>query len=304
MKAIVTGGSGFLGKNIVRELIKRDIDTISYDKIKPQNNEFYNNNSFSYIEGDILDYELLKSTIKDCDYVFHTAALANIDESGKKPRNTIETNILGTFNCLESSKNNGVKKFLFASSVYTSGNKGSFYRVTKKTGEMLCKLYYEEYNLDYTILKYGSLYGSESNHWNPIYLICRDILTTGHCYYGNSPDAVREYIHILDAARETVNIALNNNYNNHTVLISGHQRIKIKELFGMIEEILGKSIKVEYGFKKDNTHYTLTPYSFDEDVPLRINLLNYVDISEGIVDCLRSVKEEISGNEEFTGHNK
>jgi len=299
MKAIVTGGSGFLGKYIVRELIKREINTISYDLIQPQHDELYKNESFQYIEGDILDYDLLKSTIKDCDYVFHTAALANIDESTKKPNDTIETNIMGTFNCLEASKNNGVNKFLFASSVYTSGNKGSFYRVSKKTGEMLCKLYYEEYNLDYTILKYGSLYGSESNHWNPIYLICKDILTKGHCYYGNSPEAVREYIHILDAARETVSIALGNNFINKTVLISGHQRIKIKELFDMIEEILGKTIKVEYGFKKDNKHYTLTPYNFDEDVPLRINLSNYVDISEGIVDCLRSVKEEISGFDKF-----
>jgi UDP-glucose 4-epimerase len=298
MKALVTGGAGFVGHHIVKELIRQNIRTVIYDWLDP--NDFFGPNQkikkssrIEYVQGDILDLDLLNKVMKGCNIVFHTAAIADIEESRHEPIKTMQINVLGTVNCLEAARRNNISRFLYASSAYTAGKKGSFYRVSKQTCEALCKTYNEESGLKYTILRYGSLYGRESNEWNFIYGVCRNLLTKGEFTYQSSPESEREYIHIQDAARETVRISLSDEFINKAVLITGHQRIKVKELFAMIEEILGKKIKINYNPKPTQYHYIMTPYSFEADVATRINLSQYIDVSEGILDCLRFVQEEL-----------
>lgn len=295
MKALVTGGSGFLGKHLVKELLKQGHETVVYDlEIPPEFQE--NNQSLSnlvYIKGNILDYESLVHAMQDCDVVFHTAAIADLDITRAIPRQTMHVNVVGTANCLDAAKNAGIKRFLFASSVYTAGKWGSFYRVSKQAGESLCKTFYEEYGLKYTVLRYGSLYGRDANHWNFIYGVCKDLLTKGEYTYISPKNSVREYIHIFDAARETVRISRDPEFENKAVLITGHQRMKIEEFFTMLKEIIGKDVKINYTPAEQHKHYIITPYSFEVDVPVRVNLNTYVDISEGILDCLREVQKEL-----------
>ncbi len=295
MKALVTGGSGFLGHHIIRELLKQGIETTGYD-IAPPGPEMENlprRELLTVCRGDILDGEVLHAAMEGCDLVFHTAAIADIDEARRVPARTMEVNAVGTARCLEAAREcGGVKRFLLASSVYTAGNRGSFYRISKVTCESLCRSFREEFGLDYTILKYGSLYGRESNHWNFIYTVCRSLLTTGEFHYPSSPEAVREYIHISDASRETVRIALDPQFVNRSVLITGHQRMKMEEFFDMIQEILGRKIHVTYA-ARENPHYVMTPYAFETDIPVRVTLSQFVDISEGILDCLREVQRDL-----------
>jgi UDP-glucose 4-epimerase len=104
---------------------------------------------------------------------------------------------------------------------------------------------------------------------------------------------VREYIHIFDASCETVRIAQDPAFANKAVLITGHQRMKIEEFFTMLKEIIGKDIRIHYTPAEQHKHYVITPYSFEADVPIRVNLSTYVDISEGILDCLREVQKEL-----------
>jgi UDP-glucose 4-epimerase len=295
MKALVTGGAGFLGHHIIRELLKQGIDTVAYDISEQESwkNGGEARGSLSWRTGDILDLRDLASAMEGCDLVFHTAAIADIDEARRDPVRSMEVNVVGTASCLEAARRAGVRRFLFASSVYTAGNRGSFYRVSKRAGESLCRTYSEEFGLGYTVLKYGSLYGRESNHWNFIHTVCRALLTTGEFNYTSSPDAEREYIHIQDAARETVRIALSSEFINSSVLITGHQRMKMKDFFAMIEEIMGKRIRINYAPPEKQQHYVITPYSFERDIPFRVNLSRYIDISEGILDCLREVQREI-----------
>ncbi|MDD4126416.1 MAG: NAD(P)-dependent oxidoreductase [Methanomicrobium sp.] len=292
MRAFVTGGRGFLGRHITEELLRRGIETITYDIIDDDKNK--DSNLLIHIKGDILDKEKLKTAMEGCEIVFHTAAIADINVVRDIPEKTMEINVVGTTNCLQAARECGVKRFLFASSVYSAGNHGSFYSISKKAGESLCKTYYEEFGLEYTILRYGSLYGTEPNHWNFIYGVCKELLKTGRYTYKSSPDSLREYIHINDASRESVKIACNSEFANKVVMIAGHQRMKVKELFAMIEEILGKSIQVNYATKKADNHYIITPYSFEPEIPVRINLQTYIDISEGILGCLKEAQNEIN----------
>lgn len=292
MKALVTGGSGFVGHHIVNELMKNRIKTVVYDCSKPPV-AVKKNPLCTFIQGDVLDSGQLTKAMKGCDYVFHTAAIADVDQARKIPRKTMEVNVIGTTNCLDAARENKVKRFLFASTVYVAGNRGSFYRLSKQTCESLCRTYHDEFGLEYTTLRYGSLYGREPNHWNFIYGVCKSLLTSGEFTYSSSPDAVREYIHINDAARESVRIAGDKNFANKAVLITGHQRMKMSEFFDMVREILGNNVQIRYTQSENNPHYVITPYSFDIEVPVRVNLSSYVDISEGILDCLREVQKEI-----------
>ena len=297
MKAFVTGGNGFLGRHLISELMKRDIDVVSYDLSKPLDSDIKKyagcKSYIEYIQGDILDKEQLVSAMRGCEIVFHTAAVADINVVSKIPEKTMEINVLGTTRCLEAAKVCGVKRFVFASSVYAAGNHGSFYSISKRACESLCKTYYEEFGLEFTILRYGSLYGTEANHWNFIYKLCKELLLTGKYTYTSSPDSLRDYINILDATRESVNIALNHEFVNKTVMIAGHQRMKVSELFTMIEEIIGKKIEVNYAPKSVQTHYHMTAYTFEPDVPIRINMPHYIDISEGILECIKSINDEL-----------
>jgi UDP-glucose 4-epimerase len=295
MKALVTGGSGFLGHYLVKELVKSGIETVVFDKLI--NKDIFNpgeiKGKIEFFEGDVLDYEAVYDAMEGCNLVFHTAAIADLDAARKTPVKTMSVNVIGTTNCLESAKMRNVDRFLFASTVYTAGNWGSFYRVSKQTGESLCKTYHNEYGLNYTTLRYGSLYGRDANHWNFIYGVCKALLTTGEFTYISSKESVREYIHIFDAARETVRIAQDPEFSNKAVLITGHQRMRIEEFFNMIKEIMGKDIKIHYTPADQHRHYVVTPYSFEADIPVRINLSTYVDISEGILDCLREIQKEL-----------
>ena len=293
-RALVTGGSGFLGSYIVRELVNAGIETVSYDIIKPRSIEGLDMTSpfFSYVPGDIGDEIALTGAMRGCDTVFHTAALANLDIARKLPVETMETNVVGTARCLQIAGEQGIHRFIYASSVYTAGRWGSFYRVSKQAGEALCRTFFEERAIPFTIVRYGSLYGRDANHWNPIYGICKAILETGEYTYISSRESVREYIHIMDAARETVRVAMDSRYLNKTVMITGHQRISVDELFRMIEEILGKKITIHYTPQEAHKHYVMTPYSLEADMPERITMEHYIDISEGIVDCLRMIHQK------------
>jgi UDP-glucose 4-epimerase len=295
MKVLVTGGSGFLGRYLVRELAKSGHEVMIYD-LEPWKEPAGNRMAGSvcrYIQGDILDYDAISEAIWGCDVVFHTAAIADLDKTRLIPRQTMEVNVMGTTNCLEAARHAGVKRFVFASSVYTAGKWGSFYRISKQAGESLCKTYHEEFGLNYTIVRYGSLYGRDPNHWNFIYGVCKALLTTGEYTYISPKDSVREYIHIFDASCETVRIAQDPAFANKAVLITGHQRMKIEEFFTMLREIIGKDIRIHYTPAEQHKHYVITPYSFEADVPIRVNLSTYVDISEGILDCLREVQKEL-----------
>ena len=149
MRALVTGGSGFLGRHIVRELLKNRCETVIYDVVgsdfleQPE----YRDPGLTFVEGSILDLPSLTTAMKGCDLVFHTAALADLDRTRTMPIETMETNVTGTAKCLEAAREAGVQRFLFASTVYTSGHHGSFYRVSKQAGESLCRTYREEFGL-------------------------------------------------------------------------------------------------------------------------------------------------------------
>lgn len=173
MKALVTGGCGFIGHHIVRELIARGDEAVIIDNFSTGSRERLHPQA-RLVEGDIRDRGLLESLFKSekFDAVFHTAALARVQPSIKDPINTHDVNVTGTLNLLRASAETGVKRFVYSSSSSIYGEQSSLpfhegmtanpmhpYGMQKWMGEELCRVFAKVYGLDTVCLRYFNVYG-------------------------------------------------------------------------------------------------------------------------------------------------
>ena len=288
MRVLVTGGSGFLGKSISDFFSKNGHEIIIFDKCKPQN--LLDNQSF--VKGDLFDEKSLEQALKNIDIVLHFAAQADIDYSEENPEETLENNIQGTINLLKKVKDLNLKRFFFSSSVYVNSKHGSFYGVSKQCCEKIIEEYSRRYGLDFTILRYGSLYGPNANEFNSISSIIESALSTKSIERSGDGEEIREYVFINDAAEMTYE-TLSEDYKNKHVFISGNQQIKVKDLLVMINEILGGDIKISYKEKDNNQlHYGITPYSYKINSAKRIVLKNFTDLGDGLLQVIQGISDK------------
>jgi len=287
-KVIVFGGSGFLGSHVSDELTKNDYDVFIFDIKK---SPYFQTNQ-TMIIGNILDKDLVRETIKGAFAVFHFAAIADIEEARNNPLETVNYNVIGTINILEACKEYDIKRFIYASTIYVYSDHGSFYRSSKQACELFIENYQKEYNLNFTILRYGSLYGSRANDFNFIRNCIRQALLEGVITRNGDGKEVRDYINIVDAAKASIN-ALDKEYKNSYLMITGSQKMKVREVLLMIKEILNGQIKINYVNKSFEGHYKITPYSFKPKVARKITPKDYHDLGQGILDSIYEIYQEL-----------
>jgi UDP-glucose 4-epimerase len=116
-------------------------------------------------------------------------------------------------------------------------------------------------------------------------------LTEGKITREGDGDELREYIHVYDAARCSVEI-LSDEYINQEVIITGNQQMKVKDLLFMIREMLDNKIEIEYKPHSTNYHYEITPYTFAPKLARRIVSKSYLDLGQGILKCIESIFNE------------
>jgi UDP-glucose 4-epimerase len=156
----------------------------------------------------------------------------------------------------------------------------------------LIENYNEVYGLPYTILRYGSLYGPRAGSTNAIHRFITQALKDGRIVRHGDGEELREYIHVLDAAKGSVAI-LSNDFKNQNVILAGQQQVRIRDLLSMIREILGNKIAVEYAPATESYHYEITPYSFAPKVGKRLVQSTYLDLGQGILDVIHGMAREL-----------
>jgi len=291
MKAIVFGGSGFLGSHVADALTKAEYETVIFDTKKSP----YLQKSQKMIVGNILDKKATEEAVRGCDVVYNFAGVADIEEAHQKPLETVENNILGTTIMLESCRKNEVKRFVFASTIYVYSDKGGFYRCSKQAAELYIEEYQRKFGLDYTILRYGTVFGPRADSRNSIYRYLKQAIESGKIIGGGTGDEIREYIHIRDVARLSVSI-LSQEYRNQHVIISGHHSMCFKDMLYMIREILGNRVEIEFTGAKDEAHYNITPYSFIPKSGQKLVSNHYVDMGQGLLECINEIyQQNLSG---------
>tara|TARA_B100000029_G_C17480941_1_gene925526 strand:- start:394 stop:1275 length:882 start_codon:yes stop_codon:yes gene_type:complete len=286
-QVMIIGGSGFLGSNVAKILHKNGYNIKIFDLKKNDNLKF----SYEFIEGDIANYEMLLEATKKVDYIYHFAGVADIKEANEDPIKTVKYNVLGTTNILESCKINKVKRILFASSIYVYSESGGVYRSTKQAAELLIENYSKLNGLDYTILRYGSLYGPGANEFNSINKILNQAIQNKKIVRSGNGEEIREYIHINDAASGSLK-ALDEKFKNEYLILSGVTQIKIKDLLRMIQEMIDDNVEIEYTDEKLSEHYEITPYSFRPRIAKKLVQETHIDLGQGILDSIYDISKK------------
>lgn len=174
MRFLITGGAGFIGSNIARQLVEQGEEVRILDNLASGHLENIAplGDHVEFINGDIRDYWTASQAVKGVDYVLHQAALASVPRSVANPLTSNAVNIDGTLNMLEVSKRAGVKKFVLASSSSIYGESEELpkhegmtpsplspYAINKLTGEYYLKVYWELYRFPTVSLRYFNIFG-------------------------------------------------------------------------------------------------------------------------------------------------
>lgn len=195
MNWLITGGCGFIGKNLIKELVKKEEDIYirvldnlsvgSFDDLKYATDAVeqvtaadanWAQKKVQLVEGDIMDAELAKVVTHGADVIVHLAANTGVGPSVENPRMDCTTNVIGTFNYLDAARLNDVKQFVFASSGAPIGecippiheempcHPVSPYGASKLAGEAYCSAYNKSYGVNTVALRFGNVYGPGSTH--------------------------------------------------------------------------------------------------------------------------------------------
>jgi len=222
----------------------------------------------------------------------------------KKPKETVKVNILGNVNILEAIKDKNIKRFIFSSSVYVYSDAGLFYRSSKQACELYIENYSKVYGIEYTTLRYGSLYGPRSDDRNWLHKTLKQALLEKKIVREGDGEELREYIHVQDAARLSVDI-LDERFKNRCLIITGTEQMKIKDLLTMINEVLKNQIDIQYVPTKDKEHYEITPYTFKPQTASKIRSNEHFDMGQGIINMLSEIHAEyIAPNENVESKEK
>ena len=282
-KIAIIGGSGFLGRNLCENLSKKfSILNIDLKKLKGVKN-------VRNIKIDIKDEKKLSTALKKCHFVFHFAGISDLNKALDSPKKTAENNIIGTINVLNACIKNKVKKIIFSSSIYSFTEEGGFYKSSKLAAEFFIYEYYKKYGLNYTILRFGSIYGKYSNNDNKLFSIMNEAINKKKIIFEGLKNSVRKYIYVTDVAALSAK-AIDSKYNQKILLIEGSKSTEIKKLLFKIGKIT-KISKIKIINKKLIGHYLKKPKKFIFPQTLKIKKNNLVSLEKGLVELYKYVKK-------------
>lgn len=217
---VVTGGAGFIGSHLVRELARRNQRVTVFDNFSAPGPEKPSDvgGRIRLIQGDVRDGSALTEALNGADFVLHHAALVSVPQSVEKPEETFQINIQGTANVLEAARARGVRRVIFASSsaVYGNGTDLPYqeigrtdcrspYAASKLSGEELCRKYTRVYGLETVCLRYFNVFGPGQN---PYALYAAVIAKFLQCARDNKPFQIdwdglqsRDFIHVSDVVQ-------------------------------------------------------------------------------------------------------
>ena len=245
------------------------------------------------VVADLKDRDALREAMLGAHCVYHYAGIADIGEAKQRPDQTIEANVMGVTKVLELAAELKVKRFVYASTMYVYSHYGSFYRASKQAAEILIEVYAQECGFEFTLLRYGSLYGPRAQSWNGIRKFVTQIVKESRLDYSGDGTEMREYIHAHDAARLSVDV-LDAKHANAAITITGQQLIRVDQLVAVLFEIAGIKLAANFhGEQVRPDHYGQTPYRYTPRSAKKLVPTEFVDLGQGLLDVIDEVHREI-----------
>ncbi|MFH1769865.1 MAG: SDR family NAD(P)-dependent oxidoreductase [Parcubacteria group bacterium] len=298
-KAIVTGGAGFIGSHIVKELLDMGLEVISIDNYSSGNienlREFRNDPKFHEHSCDITDYMLMKQYFKGVDIVFNEAA-AKKTSCMNNPERDLAVNAKGAFNIFRLSKEFDVKKVVHAStgSVYGEPiyfpqdenhplNPTSFYGVNKLAGEKYAMAFAHLYDMDITVLRYFHVYGPKqdsSDLGGVIPIFCRrSIEGKAIKIYGDGSQQ-RSFTHVSDIVKANIIVAQTKETKGQSYNCASGIKVTIKELADKVLIMSGR-MTIEY---RDWMPGDIKIFDIDNSKIKRLGMEFMTDFDKGLKD--------------------
>lgn len=262
-KFMVTGGAGFIGSHIVELLISEKHDVLVYDNFST--GRAINIQAFAdrieVVCGDVMNAEALDSAMGGVDYVIHHAAEVSAIKSVEDPIFANEINVAGTLNVLRSARDNGVKRFVLASSSAIYGDTGrepqseknlpsplSPYGATKICGEHYCSVFNEIYGLETVRLRYFNVFGPRQNPKSQYAAVIPkfvDRIVAGEelHIYGDG-EQTRDFIFVKDVARANLLACMHESAPGQVFNIAGGRSISVNELAELLMKVTGTRVPV------------------------------------------------------------
>ena len=260
-RVLVTGGAGFIGSHLVERLIHEGFEVVVIDNLFNSNKDNlaqnFDRKDFHFIEGDILDFELIKEIVKDVDAVFHEAAIVDVPLSIKKPALVNDCNLVGTLNLLNACLNASVERFIYASSCAVYGDQGvlpldenmmsmpiSPYAVTKLAAEKYCSVFYRLYGLETVSLRYFNVYGIRQTYG--IYdgvtnTFMKTLLKNKPPVIYGDGKQTRDFVNVEDIIEANILALEKKNAAGKTLNIAYGKAITINELAQILMDILNRN---------------------------------------------------------------
>jgi len=267
MKYLVTGGAGFIGSNIVSQLLKDGQQVVALDNFATGKREnilpLMKNKNLTMIEGDLRSFHIVRTAVKGVDYILHQGALPSVPRSINDPITSNDVNILGMLNILEAAKEFGVKRVITASSSSIYGNSETLpkvesmpvnplspYALTKYAQERYCQIFSQIYGLETVALRYFNVFGPNQDPTSQysavipkfIKLIMQD---KEPVIYGDGSQS-RDFTFVENNVWANVQACTAAKASGEVINIACGKRYTLIDLVNMINEILGKNIEPKF----------------------------------------------------------
>jgi len=261
----VTGAAGFIGSNLVDRLLQGRYNVIGYDNFSTGKKEFLEkaltSNKFKLIEGDLLDFDLLKDSMKNSSYCFHFAANADVKDGLKHPKKDLEQNTIATYNVLESMRLNNINKIIFSStgSIYGEANKiptpencdfplqTSLYGASKLACEGLIQAYCEGYDMKSWIFRFVSILGERYTHGHVIDFYNKLKKDSSKLEVLGDGNQTKSYLYVQDCL-DGIFLALRNSRNKVNIFNLGtDEHLTVKNSIKIITKELDYNPELFFG---------------------------------------------------------
>jgi len=273
MRLLVTGCAGFIGSNLIDKLLMMNFQVVGIDNfdkfydrnIKESNlNNAFKNINFKFFEIDIRNKNEFEIINQKFDFIIHLAAKAGVRPSIDNPAEYISVNVLGTLNVINFAKNNGIKNVIFASSSSVYGINDNLpwnendldlkpispYATTKISGELLGKTFSHLYNINFTSLRFFTVYGPRQRPDLAINSFFTKITNNEAITVFGDGNSIRDYTYVSDIVNG-IYILLNAGLKGYNVFNFGSNNpIILNDMIKSIEKVLNKKAILNYSQNK------------------------------------------------------
>ncbi|TSA23915.1 SDR family NAD(P)-dependent oxidoreductase [bacterium] len=313
-KVLITGAGGFIGSHLVELCVQQGLKVRAFVRYNSQNNWGWLEHSkylkeIQIITGDIRDFDSVKKAIQDCETVFHLAALIGIPYSYNSPIAYLRTNIEGTYNVLQASKELNTEKIIITSTSETYGTAQyvpidekhpvvgqSPYSASKIAADQLAISYYRSFDMPIKIVRPFNTYGPRQSARAIIPTIIIQILSGRKKIFLGNLYTTRDFTYVTDTVEGFFEIAESKKLFGETTNIGMNTEISINDLAKLIGQIMGIEIEIYCDKKRLRPNNSEVDRLICENSKIlkNTNWLPKYNLESGLIETIECIKDDIS----------